>query len=481
MTISFQKLKKIRDEFPPSKDSLRFDGNDISNPLGSFHPVTAQYVERIIKASSNSSCALDPIPTSVLKQCTDEMIPTLQQIINKSLVNSQVPNELKHAIILPRVKKVGQSLEPTNYRPVSNLPYLSKLLEQSAIDQLDSHFKSNGLYEKYQSAYKPRHSTETALIHITNSLLQSMDKNHVIFLALLDLSAAFDVVDHELMLQRFEKSQGVNDQVLSWIESYLSNRTQQTCIDGQLSSKRDLQCGFPQGSKMGPRLYQKYTEPLGKLVQSAILLYHFYADDSQLWKSAKATSTEAIINAKKRLESGLHLIAEWMCDNKLKLNQSKTEFLIIGSDKNRKNVEEQFIDFGTERVFSVPTATNLGITIDERMSFLPQIAKVVKSCRFYIHKIWKIRKYLLTKTAKDVLLVYKALNGLAPEYMTEMLKPYKPSRTLRSSEKNLLEEPRYRLKSFGLRSFEVAAPRLWNTLSPSIRNSASVTIFKKRT
>ena len=298
---------------------------------------------------------------------------------------------------------------------------------------------------------------------------------------------------------------------------------------------------------MGPRLYLKYTEPLGILAKIALLLYHFYADDSQLWKSAKANSPKAIVSALQCLESGLGVISDWMSSNKLKLNHSKTEFLIIGSDKNRSAVEENHKQVGKEQVFAVASATNLGVTIDQAMSFKLQIANVVKSCRFYIHKIWKIRKFPSSDTAKSIvhativsrldycnalyinlpeshieplekglreaarlvtltprreritpvmyalhwlpvkfrikykvlLLVYKTLNGLAPSYMNDMLKPYTPSRRLRSSDKLLLEEPRYRLKTAGLRSFQAAAPRLWNTLPHSLRSSKSVDIFKK--
>ena len=152
---------------------------------------------------------------------------------------------------------------------------MSKILEQAAIDQLDAHFALNNLSEKFQSAYKPLHSTETALIHISNSLLQSMDNNEVVFLTLLDLSAAFDVVDHDIMLDRLQKSQGIHDEVLTWLKSYLTGRSQQVCINGELSNSRGLVCGFPQDSKMGPRKYRKYTEPLGSLAQLLWLFYHF--------------------------------------------------------------------------------------------------------------------------------------------------------------------------------------------------------------
>ena len=134
----------------------------------------------------------------------------------------------------------------------------------------------------------------------------------------------------------------------------------------------------------------------------AQLLYHFFADDSQLWKSANSNSPEAIVSAKKALESGLFTISNWMCSNKLKLNHSKTEFLVIGSDKNRNKVEEKHIKVGSKQVCSVPSATNLGVTIDQNMSFRPHIAKVVKSCRFYLHKVWKIRKYLSADTTKSI-------------------------------------------------------------------------------
>ena len=115
-----------------------------------------------------------------------------------------------------------------------------------------------------------------------------MDNGNIVMLALLDLSAAFDVVDHDIFLSRMRNSQGIDGAVFDWLSSYLRNRTQQVNVNGSVSANKDLDCGFPQGSKIGPQAYKKYTEPLGTLARLLMIAYHFYADDSQLWKKSQS-------------------------------------------------------------------------------------------------------------------------------------------------------------------------------------------------
>ena len=166
----------------------------------------------------------------------------------------------------------------------------------------------NDLDEPYQSGYKSHHSTETALIYITNSLLQSMDRNETVAIAFLDLSAAFDVVDHRTLLQRLKASQGIEDTALQWIESYLSERTQQVCIGDAYSAIKALTCGLPQGSKYGPQAYKQYTKPLGTLAPLFVILFHFYADDSQFWKSFNPACPHDVQKAIEHLETSLGYI-----------------------------------------------------------------------------------------------------------------------------------------------------------------------------
>ena len=150
----------------------------------------------------SKSCDLDPIPTHILKFVTHTIAPIVQKIINTSLDQGTVPSDYKTALVKPLLKKPG--LEPIhkNYRPLSNLPSVSKLIEQSIIDQLQIHAKANDLEDDLQSAYRPNHLTETALLHIVDSLLVAMDNRKVVLLGMLDLSAAFDTINHDVMLER---------------------------------------------------------------------------------------------------------------------------------------------------------------------------------------------------------------------------------------------------------------------------------------
>ena len=164
----------------------------------------------MIQKSPNKSCSIDPIPTSLLKTCIDELAPAITTIINGSLQNGKMPKCLKHSIVTPRIKKPNLPFEPKSFRPVANLSFLSKLIAQALINQLNEHFETNNLNEPLQSGYKPYHSTQTALIRILNDMLRAIDDGNVVMLALLDLSAAFDVINHDIFLSRMVNSQGIH-------------------------------------------------------------------------------------------------------------------------------------------------------------------------------------------------------------------------------------------------------------------------------
>ena len=243
---------------------------------------------------------------------------------------------------------------------------------------------------------------KTALIRIVNDMLRALDDGNVVMVALLDLSAAFDVVDHGIFLSRMKNSQGIDGAALDWLTSYLKDRTQQVTVNGHVSKSNNLDCGFPQGSRIGPQAYKKYTEPLGTLARLLIIAFHFYADDSQLWKTANPRCPEEVSASLNRLQLAISHIADWMRKNRLKLNASKTEFLVIGSDKNRIKAQVNSIKVGDDNVMVSPSAKNLGVTIDNSLSLERHISEVVKSCRYHIRELWFICKYLSEDTAKTI-------------------------------------------------------------------------------
>ena len=221
----------------------------------------------IMLFSSNRSpptnCDLDPVPTRLLKEQLDCIIPLMVDIVNKSLCSGVFPGCLKQAIVVPLLKK--KSLDKnvySNYRPVSNLAFLSKVIERVVAQRLNSHMDLNNMHETMQSAYKKLHSTETALLYIQNDILNSIDQNKVVLLVLLDLSVAFDIIDHELLINRLSSRLGLSGCVLDWFRSYLKNRSQRVKLDNVLSDHTLLRYGVPQGSVLGPILFSIYVLPL---------------------------------------------------------------------------------------------------------------------------------------------------------------------------------------------------------------------------
>ena len=276
------KITSIRQNFQDTgiEESLKYDEvKRVPHKLSTFKPISIIDCSRLIKCSKNKFCELDPIPTPVLKECTDILAPIITRIVNLSIEKSTFPDAYKTAIVRPLLKKPNLSRILKHYRPVSNLSYISKLLETVINKQMQQHLVSNELHEPLQSAYKPCHSTETALVKVFNDILCSIDNpNSAVFVAMLDLSAAFDTVDHNILIRRLQTSFGITRPALKWFRSYLRDRSMKVCINGAYSEAVGLEASVPQGSQIAPELYSNYTQPLGQLLRAIQLQYHCYAD-----------------------------------------------------------------------------------------------------------------------------------------------------------------------------------------------------------
>ena len=202
-----EKIKQIQKEFAVD-DSLDTHEQGIAphkQKLKTFRPATEDEVCEVLQQTAKKSCSLDSIPAFFLMECTEELLPVKTRIINLSLSTSPVPKALKTAVVTPVLKKpTADSDELTNFRPVSNLPYIVKLLEKVVSRRLKDHKTENELYERTQSAYRAGHSTETALLKVQNYILWAIDTGHCVFLVLLDLSAVFDIVAHHILLERMK-------------------------------------------------------------------------------------------------------------------------------------------------------------------------------------------------------------------------------------------------------------------------------------
>ena len=178
-------------------------------------------------------------------------------IINNSIATGTFPSELKNAIIVPLLKNVKLDHENLkNFRPVANLHFLSKLVEKLVVSRLDEHLMDCSLYDPLQSAYRKNHSAETATLKLCNDVITILDTT---LMASFDLSAAFDTVDHTIILRRLQTLYCVNGTVIEWFKSYLRHRQHKVSINGILSTARTLKCGVPQGSVLGARMYSMYA------------------------------------------------------------------------------------------------------------------------------------------------------------------------------------------------------------------------------
>ena len=245
-------------------------------------------------------------------------------IINSSFQSGQFPNTLKHANVRPVLKKNGLDINSLqNYRPVSNLPFLSKVIERAAFSRLTEHLSDKNILDSHQSAYRSNHSVETLLVSLTDHILRQMDNGNLTALVLLDVSSAFDTVCHTTLIERLQTF-GVTSNAIRWFSSYLSNRSQSVSIDGVKSEPTPLTHGVPQGSVCGPLLFSVYTQPLGELICKHTVQYHFYADDIQLFISFPPSDAN-LLSVLRRLEECLAEIKIWMSRNNLKLNGLKTD------------------------------------------------------------------------------------------------------------------------------------------------------------
>ena len=429
-----------------------------------------------------------------------------------------------------------------NFRPVSNLNFISKLIEKAVVNRLRQHLKTNNINIELQSAYKPGHSTETALLKVYNDIILKLNSSNNMALILLDLSAAFDTIDHSLLLNRLHDMFGICGTALQWFKEYITNRTQKIILDNVTSSPIQLKFGVPQGSVLGPVLFTLYTAEVSTIISKQNIAHHLYADDTQLYQTITMESKQTTLN---NIETCTSDIKQWMTRNKLKLNEDKTELIIFRKNATNRIIENISVN-GTV-IHCTPTVRNLGFFFDETLTMNYHISKVCQSVYLQLRNISRIRHLLDLDTCKILIhslvtgrmdycnsllyglpksslsrlqkmqnmaarilknkkkndhithvlkelhwlpvenrieykiacLVFKCLAGSAPTYLNSHIKQYQPPRSLRSSNSLTLETHLSRTK-LSDRSFTNAAPRIWNSLSYNTRSSETFDSFKTK-
>jgi hypothetical protein len=234
-----------------------------------FTPTTEAEVTRFIKQLPNKTSPLDFIHTSILKNCVDVFAPAITRLVNLSFAEGCFPDQFKIAQVTPLIKKAGlDESDASNYRPISNLNTISKIIERICLARILPHVASTGNFSPLQSAYRKKHSTETALLKILDDIYRIVDRKNAAVLIGLDLSAAFDTIDHGILIQRLEKTFGLAGTALEWVRSYLSLRTQYVTVGSEHSPNTPVTVGVPQGSVLGPFLFSVYVSPISDIISS---------------------------------------------------------------------------------------------------------------------------------------------------------------------------------------------------------------------
>ena len=373
---------------PPVYSSLQANGAQFSD----FNQVTVDEVINSIRHLPDKFSAADPIPTSLLKQFADVFAPFLTVLFNRSLAAGHVPRRFKDAFLTPIGKKPG--LDPTNtssFRPISNLSVLSKLLERLVASQMVCYLKQFDLLPPLQSGFREGHSTETAILKVLTDLRMAIDRGDFGILVLLDLSAAFDTVDHNILLQRLEKTFGIGTTVLRWFQSYLHERHQHVRCGGEQSSISVVSCGVPQGSVLGPLLFILYTADLCGIIERHGFQSHLYADDTQIYNSCRPRDVNQLTD---RLVVCLDDVFNWMRSNRLQPNPDKTEILWCSSSKRVHSLPIDPIRCGGAFVIPTRSARNLGVYFDSALSMRDHVSRTVSRCFGALRQLRSVRQQI---------------------------------------------------------------------------------------
>ena len=338
--------------------------------------------QRLLEPHPRNTACWTPHQTWLIKQLLRDLAETIAKMCNMSLEEGIFPSSLKSTIVRPRLKKTNLDPEDLNsFRPISNLTFLSKTVERAVAIRFVEHSELHKLLPRHQSAYRSSHSRETAVLAVHNDLVRTIDSGNISALVLLDLSAAFDTVDHSIMLQVLRDRFCVEGRALEWFESYLCDRMQTYQVKDQQSRPRKVDCGVPQGSVLGPQKFIAYTEDLAELIDQYCLNHHMYADDTQM---IEQTTVPGIPGTITKLQSCIEATQEWCKSRRLQLNPAKTELIWFESKANLKKMADLDLNLyiGADVIKPVSVVRDLGVFLDSELSMRHHINTVIRSCFF---------------------------------------------------------------------------------------------------
>ena len=419
------KISTINDNMSPSCMTCDDRSSSERSTMSCFSEVTADEAIVIMCSMKSKTCALDPAPTWLVKLLLRELSSVFSLFANLSLKSGNFPASEKRAIITPILKKSSMCKNKlSNYRPVSCLSFLSKFVERVVSKQINAFLMKHDLFCPYQSAYRSGYSTESVLLHFYNELALAKARNLSTCIVFLDLSAAFDTVDHSFLIDRLSKRYGFSDVVLNWFTSYLSERSQRIVVNYSMSDWHPVCQGIPQGSVLGPLLYSLYASPASDIIESYNLSFHTYADDIAIFISFDSNNCS---NALLTLQNCTLHLCDWFNSNRLHLNPDKSCALFCAS-RSCPVLDKVWI--GDVVIPTSSTANYLGVTLDESLSLRSHISRVCRSSFAFVRSLWRVRPFINEHTASLIIHAYIAsrvdyCNGILATCPLYHLRPLK--------------------------------------------------------
>lgn len=507
-----------------------------------FSNVTQDTVERHLSRINTKARGVDGFDIKLISLLVPHLTPHITFLINRCLSSGTFPSLWKKANVVP-IPKTNQAVNPCDYRPISILCPMSKILEKIVADQLSYHFNANRILPINQSAYRQGYSTTTALLSVSDDLLKAQDVGQSSCLVLLDYSKAFDTLCHGILLKKL-KFFGLGDMATNFMNSYLSNRQQRVILDNKASNFLSTCKGVPQGSVLGPLLFSVYTSDFTNFLSKC--QSHQYADDMQIYFSFPYTNR---IEAAHIISKDLQSIARVSSAHKLILNSEKTKVVLFGKDKEKVGDDANFkiVMNGITLSYS-NSCKNLGINMDNDMRFETHVAHLLKLSYFKLKTLYILKDLLSTDVRLqlcnslvlsglgycDVLywpaltlknkislqrlqnycikfcynlrkydhvttlytrsgwlnlderfklhfasLIFKIIRLQTPSYLFEKLIPRSDIHNRYTRHRGLYQVPRHGTAAFQ-RSFSYNAPHIFNSLPDHVKNCPSIATFKHR-
>ena len=358
-----------------------------------FELITPAQVKKNILAIKSDAAGIDGINRKLLLLPLKVLAPVITHIFNFSLSTNSFPSAWRIARIIP----IPKSKDPksfSQYRPISILPFLSKVLERIVSEQLNQYLLENRILSQFQSGFRSGHSTVTALIKVCDDIRFNMEKQNLTIIALLDFSNAFNTVDTDLLIAVLQ-SINISSEATGWFRNYLSNRRQYVQANDKSSSSCSLSAGVPQGGVLSPLLFSIFINTVSQTLSSS---FHLYADDLQIYLAALSSDMDKTIC---KFNEDLHNISVWSKSYGLTINPSKSQVSIIGSSKQLKKLDLKRLPSiqlsGVDLSLSA-SIRNLGIILDNSLSWSAQIAEISRRLFASIGSLKRYKHFLPVKT-----------------------------------------------------------------------------------